>query len=161
MTGSRLQLYNGIALLAMFFSCRLIYGNYMSTWVYRDMWNAVWEGPSAEWIHNPAAANDPSVRAFATGSGPIPLWLFILYTTSNIILNSLNVHWFFKMITAVRKRFEPGAAASGKTEKEKAVPAVDGKAAAASGAEATDGTARHRTIVDDLLRVEDDLTEIQ
>lgn len=115
MTGSRAQLYNGLALIATFFSCRLVYGMYMSTWVYRDMWNAVWEGPTTEWINNPDAANGVAVRAYAAGANTIPMWLFVLYVSSNVCLNSLNVHWFFKMISAVRKRFEPP-----KTEEKKA-----------------------------------------
>lgn len=153
MTGGSAQFYNGIALLAMFFSCRLVYGNYMSLWVYRDMWNAVWDGPTPEWVANPNALNDPSVRAVAVNAGPIPLWLFVLYVISNVILNSLNVHWFFKMISTVRKRFEPAA-----TEKKKEAPV----AAIASGAAATDGSSiRHRATMEDLLKVDDSLTEVQ
>lgn len=156
MTGSPAQFYNGIALLAMFFSCRLVYGNYMSLWVYRDMWNAVWDGPTPEWVANPSALNDPSVRAVAANAGPIPLWLFILYVASNIVLNSLNVHWYFKMITAVRKRFEPAPGA----QKGNEAP-VKAAAVASGAAAADDSTTRHRATVGDLLKVEDDLTEIQ
>ncbi|KAL1901511.1 hypothetical protein Sste5346_001918 [Sporothrix stenoceras] len=154
MTGGSAQFYNGIALLGMFFSCRLVYGNYMSLWVYHDMWKAVWDGPTPEWVANPDALNDPSVRAVAADKGPIPLWLFVLYVTSNVILNSLNVHWFFKMISAVRKRFEP-APATTKT-KEAPVNAVTSSAAAADGS-----TIRHRATVEDLLKVDDSLTEVQ
>ncbi|CAK7264603.1 hypothetical protein SEPCBS119000_001082 [Sporothrix epigloea] len=143
MTGSRLQLYNGIALLTTFFSCRLIYGTYMSAWVYHDMWKAVWDGPSIEWAINPAALNPPHVRAPAAGQGPIPLWLFLLYVTSNVTLNSLNVYWFLKMIAAVRKRFEPVP----EDKSTKAEKAVLDSAAIASGAETNDAAARQRPVV--------------
>ncbi|CAK7225060.1 hypothetical protein SBRCBS47491_005763 [Sporothrix bragantina] len=144
MTGSRAQLYNGIALLGTFFSCRLIYGNYMSAWVYYDMWNAVWDGPSAEWVNNPAALNGAYIRAPSANKGPIPLWLFILYVASNITLNSLNVYWFFKMITAVRKRFEPAAGEKNAKAAEKAPLKT---AAIASGVAVGDAAARQRTAV--------------
>ncbi len=155
MTGSKAQLYNGIALIATFFSCRLVYGIYMSTWVYRDMWNAVWEGPSLEWINNAAALNAPSVRAFAVGDGPIPLWLFLIYVASNIVLNSLNVYWFFKMISAVRKRFVPV------DEKKTEAPVAASTEKASTSAIDGSGEVRHRAKLADALIVEDDLTEVQ
>lgn len=45
---------------------------------------------------------------FATGSSTVPLWLGAVYLASNLTLNGLNFYWFFMMIKAVRKRFEPG-----------------------------------------------------
>ncbi|ERS96249.1 uncharacterized protein SPSK_01836 [Sporothrix schenckii 1099-18] len=157
MTGSRAQFYNGMALLGMFFSCRLVYGNYMSLWVYHDMWNALWDGPTPAWVANPSALNDPSVRAVAGNKGgPIPLWLFVLYVTSNLTLNSLNVHWFFKMIRAVRKRFEPAPGAPAGKEAPVAAAAV-----ASGAAPADDAAIRHRATVEDLLKVDDSLTEVQ
>lgn len=145
MTGSRAQLYNGIALLGTFFSCRLIYGTYMSAWVYRDMWNALWDGPTPAWVNNPAARNDAAIRAVAANAGPIPLWLFVLYIASNITLNSLNVYWFFKMITAVRKRFVPASTQKGQ---EAPVHAAAPAAAATGAAASADGAAaRQRAAV--------------
>src|ERR1700730_1062100 len=41
MTGSRAQLYNGLILLATFFSCRLVWGTYQSVRVYQDVWAAL------------------------------------------------------------------------------------------------------------------------
>ncbi|CAK7265830.1 hypothetical protein SEPCBS57363_001778 [Sporothrix epigloea] len=146
MTGSRLQLYNGIALLTTFFSCRLIYGTYMSAWVYHDMWKAVWDGPSVDWVNNPAALNPSHVRAPSAGQGPIPLWLFLMYVASNVTLNSLNVYWFFKMIAAVRKRFEPTPGEKS-TNAEKS---LSNSASIASGAEINDAAARQRPIVANL-----------
>jgi TLC domain len=110
MTGSKAQLYNGIALLATFFSCRLVWGSYQTVIVYSDMWRATWNAPDAS--HTAVAygnSTDPNVNmmAFVTDPAPVPVWLVSLYVASNIVLNILNWHWFFKMITAVKKRFEP------------------------------------------------------
>jgi hypothetical protein len=138
MTGSRAQLYNGIALLFTFFSCRLIWGTYQSAVVYRDMWRAINNSPDAGYVAAAHSGNatlaDPNANpmVFVRGT-PIPVWLAGIYVVSNVVLNSLNWFWFVKMISAVKKRFEPakekaevvragsdGAVATG-TE-EKAVP---------------------------------------
>lgn len=41
-----------------------------------------------------------------TGTKGIPIWLAVIYLSSNVLLNSLNIYWFGKMIETVRKRFE-------------------------------------------------------
>ena len=113
MTGSKAQLYNGILLLAMFFSCRLVWGTYQSLRVYQDVWAAI-QTPGAQLV---AAANDtaaitPSndknaeIMRFAQ-DGVVPVWLAFTYLASNIVLNTLNFYWFGKMIEAVMKRFQP------------------------------------------------------
>ncbi|KAK0717109.1 TLC domain-containing protein [Lasiosphaeria miniovina] len=142
MTGSKAQLYNGIALLATFFSCRLVWGSYQSVLVYADMWRAVRRSPDALYVAAAAAANaasnsmflpfadpDANMMAFVTAAAeqPVPVWLALVYVASNIILNTLNWHWFFKMITAVRKRFDPpkgGDAGKAAVKEEKKPSAV-------------------------------------
>ena len=37
----------------------------------------------------------------------MPVWAALSYLSSNLTLNFLNFYWFFKMVRAVRKRFEP------------------------------------------------------
>ena len=81
-TGSNLQLYNGIALIATFFSSRLIWGSYQ-TWLLTSDLVSAWR------------------------SGPVPQLLFGTYLLSNATLTCLNFYWFSKMISALRKRFEP------------------------------------------------------
>jgi hypothetical protein len=98
MTGTRAQLYNGIALLFTFFSCRLIYGTYQSVRVFGDILQAIDTHPSAEERLSP-------LMMFATKDSTVPLWLGAVYLASNLTLNSLNIYWFFMMIKAVRKRF--------------------------------------------------------
>jgi len=42
-------------------------------------------------------------------AGDLPTWLVIVYLLGNTVLSLLNIYWFGKMITAVRKRFQsPG-----------------------------------------------------
>jgi TLC domain-containing protein len=133
MTGSRAQLYNGIVLLATFFSCRLVWGTYQSIRVYQDVWAAVHHTPVAASIHLDVMSNATSVileSAAGNSAAPlrdgimrfageeyIPVWLGFTYLGSNVILNTLNFFWFGKMIDAVRKRFTPAKGA----KKEKAV----------------------------------------
>jgi hypothetical protein len=114
MTGSRAQLYNGIALLFTFFSCRLIWGTFQSACVYWDMWHAIQTSPDAGYLaaaHAEAKASmRDNVMAFATDAHPVPIWLAGIYLAANVTLNTLNWYWFYKMIHAVRKRFEPAPA---------------------------------------------------
>ena len=42
MTGSRVQLFNGIALLATFFGSRVLWGNYQSIRIYSGVWTALY-----------------------------------------------------------------------------------------------------------------------
>ncbi|RDW88152.1 hypothetical protein BP6252_00184 [Coleophoma cylindrospora] len=123
MTGSRAQLYNGLVLLAMFFSCRLVWGTYQSVRVYQDVWAALHHKPAGASIHldilnnSTTAAMDAAAGKSAmpihsdimkfAGEEYIPLWLALTYLGSNVILNTLNFFWFAKMIETVRKRFQP------------------------------------------------------
>jgi hypothetical protein len=89
MTGTKAQLYNGIALLAVFFSCRLVWGAYSSYNIYKDVWDALQlEGMSK------MDTND-ELMMFGTDR----------YMSGHVILQVLNVWWFGKMISAVKKRF--------------------------------------------------------
>lgn len=99
MTGTRAQLYNGLMLLFTFFSCRLVYGTYMSLQVFSDIWAGINATPKMKLI-------SPTM-AFATSDSTVPAWLGTVYLASNMTLNFLNFYWFFMMIRAVRKRFEP------------------------------------------------------
>ncbi|KAK6537745.1 hypothetical protein TWF694_011910 [Orbilia ellipsospora] len=92
MTGSKLQLLNGICLLIVFFSCRLVYGTYSSFQVGFDIYQA-WKNPPSEIV--------------AQGR-EVPTWLALSYVTSNLILHFLNFYWFGKMIDALRRRFDSG-----------------------------------------------------
>ncbi|KAF9061893.1 TLC domain-containing protein [Rhodocollybia butyracea] len=80
-TGSTFQLVNGILLLATFFFVRLIGGAYVSYQFFFTLYDA-WD--------------------------EIPLAYALIYGTGNIVLQGLNVFWFMKMITALRKRFSGG-----------------------------------------------------
>ncbi|KAL6242164.1 hypothetical protein RBB50_011076 [Rhinocladiella similis] len=133
MTGSKLQWYNGMLLLGMFFSCRLIWGTYQSLRVYQDVWHAMHlntkgQPPFIRELHESSvpghsifvprdgqmcAGNAACIRAQSEVmkfTGPetlaVPIWLAGVYLVSNLILNSLNFYWFAKMIETVRKRFQ-------------------------------------------------------
>jgi hypothetical protein len=116
MTGSMIQFVNGIALLITFFSCRLLWGSYMSISVFGDVWRAYKAGPvvlsdpqSGKLNNHTVVGNagfKHDIMQFADGQY-IPLWLAATYLASNLILNGLNWFWFSKMIETLRKRFDP------------------------------------------------------
>ncbi|KAJ4290164.1 hypothetical protein N0V88_006673 [Collariella sp. IMI 366227] len=126
MTGSRVQLYNGVALLATFFLCRLVWGTYQSGVVYVDMWHSLTTPPSPDYLAklsnttitahsvNNADTNPMFFVSGNTPAPPVPLWLTLLYLSSNLVLNGLNWYWFVKMVAAVRKRFVPPVEGAGK-----------------------------------------------
>ena len=163
MTGSRGQFYNGIALLSTFFSCRLIWGTYQSAIVYVDMWKAVHTAPSPEYIA--AAFSDPTtaydvnknLMFFSRDADTLPLWLAGTYIASNIVLNTLNWYWFFKMVSAVRKRFEPPKAG----EKQALTTGPVTSAKVATGVEAEKAPARRRRApsIEDVVPDSEELRE--
>ena len=117
MTGTKVQLYNGIMLLFTFFSCRLVWGSYQSVRVFNDVYRAINSGAGT--LHDPELGKlsngtvvpdslvpESEMMRFA-GERVVPLWLAVAYLASNIILNGLNWFWFGKMIETIRKRFDP------------------------------------------------------
>ncbi len=79
MSGSYLQLINGILLLASFFAVRIVWGWFMSYQVFSTLW-----------MHR----SDPRVS-----------WLMSsIYFFSNMSLNFLNLYWYTKMLDALRRR---------------------------------------------------------
>lgn len=56
---------------------------------------------------------------FASADSTVPTWLGLAYLASNMTLNSLNCYWFYKMIQALAKRFQPAAPPSAEKLEEK------------------------------------------
>jgi len=82
MSGSGLQLANGICLLVAFFSARLVFGYYMSYQTYVSVMAVI---------------------------DRVPTFLCVLYGAANVVLNGLNVVWFHKMIASLLRRFKSTA----------------------------------------------------
>ncbi|KAF1845489.1 DUF887-domain-containing protein [Cucurbitaria berberidis CBS 394.84] len=116
MTGTTLQLVNGIVLLFTFFSCRIVWGTYQSVHVFRDVYRAYTAGavtlsdPVYGKLNNSTVVGNAGFKhdilQFAEGQ-TVPLWLAGIYLASNLTLNGLNWYWFGKMIETLRKRFDP------------------------------------------------------
>ena len=118
MTGSKLQLYNGIALLVTFFGCRIVWGTYQSIMIYSDIYKAL-TMPQPELISSLLEAqkcegsNNSSMGLDGPGNctaGELPMWLVCVYLVGNTALSMLNFFWFAQMVKAVRKRFVPADA---------------------------------------------------
>lgn len=105
LTGSTVQLINGIFLLGTFFGCRLVYGSYASVCVFLDVWRAMEYDNSAVLVKD-EPISDLMMYTTST-SRTVPWWLAGSYLASNIVLNCLNWYWMGQMIKTIRKRFEP------------------------------------------------------
>ncbi|KAJ8659189.1 hypothetical protein O0I10_005228 [Lichtheimia ornata] len=81
-TGSKAQLVNGIFLISIFFLARIVFGFYMSYWLWVDI----------------CAVKDL-----------VPLRYWIVYFAANAMTSFLNVYWFGLMIRSLRKRFDSDA----------------------------------------------------
>ncbi|KAF1840854.1 DUF887-domain-containing protein [Cucurbitaria berberidis CBS 394.84] len=114
MTGSTLQLYNGIALLVTFFGCRIVWGTYQSIMIYSDIYKGL-TMPSAGLASSPLTEGKCDGNPGGSGYelpgncevGDLPVWLVCVYLAGNTALSLLNFYWFTQMVKAVRKRFVP------------------------------------------------------
>ncbi|KAF2458769.1 TLC domain-containing protein [Lineolata rhizophorae] len=116
LTGSRLQLVNGICLLASFASARLVWGSYQSVRVFADIF-ATFRAARTRAVDAAAAVAGPllddagaaqtAVVAAQAAVDAVPVWLVAAYLGANLTLNGLNWYWYGKMIATVRKRFPP------------------------------------------------------
>lgn len=107
--------------MGTFFGCRLVWGIYSSIWVFRDMYWVVRDGHTDFAARVPsgqiqtlsvqdllAISRDPHAQTEAFNREQyLPLWIPIVYLASNLVLNTLNVFWFGKMIETIRTRFDP------------------------------------------------------
>ncbi|KAJ3364302.1 hypothetical protein GGF32_002273 [Allomyces javanicus] len=78
MTGTTIQLVNGIVFLATFFLARICFGFYSSY----------------QFFVSVIAVLDQ-----------LPMALFLVYAVANVVLNTLNLYWFHAMIQSLRRRF--------------------------------------------------------
>jgi len=131
MTGSKLQLYNGILLLGIFFSVRLLWGTYQSSQVIHDIWLSLGSLPNiALTLAEAKAGSDesmvliPETMQFVTETTRVSAWAAGAVILANMTLNFLNYYWFTKMIEAVRKRFVKTNIDSKKTASNDAVVVV-------------------------------------
>ena len=136
LTGSKIQWYNGMVLLASFFTCRLVWGTYQSVRVFQDVWVALHldntaagnldvsqmmpnltsstaaplfvprDGQLCLGQESCVAAQAEVMKFAGPGTKAVPVWLALTYLGSNMLLHSLNFYWFAKMIETVRKRFQ-------------------------------------------------------
>ncbi|KAF9967622.1 hypothetical protein BGZ70_008833 [Mortierella alpina] len=82
LTGSIYQLINGVVLLVVFFGARIVFGIYMSYQTYLNVMPVL---------------------------DQIPWHLIVVYSAANVVLNTLNLFWFYKMIESLMKRFSPSS----------------------------------------------------
>jgi hypothetical protein len=126
LTGSKIQFYNGIALLATFFGCRIVWGTYQSVLIYSDIYTALTTFPSdplALMLDEGKCENNASSISpgYISGCeiGELPIWLVSIYLVGNTALSLLNFYWFSQMVKAIRKRFavQPGSQVNRQTKK--------------------------------------------
>ncbi|BGP06351.1 hypothetical protein JCM10049v2_002172 [Rhodotorula toruloides] len=104
LTGSPLQMLNGLFLVTSYIAARLVFGTYTS-WTF---WKLMVPGDAEKVLKE---------RVEQAG------WVRWVYLGLNLSANGLNFYWFRLMILALKKRFVPPAS---KSAQRKPVP-VDGK----------------------------------
>ncbi|KAG0152361.1 hypothetical protein CROQUDRAFT_649752 [Cronartium quercuum f. sp. fusiforme G11] len=82
MTGSKAQMYNGVALLITFFLSRLVLGNWASYQIF---------------LHG----TNPAIRERV---GPKTMNTILCL---DVLLSVLNIYWFYQMIASIKKRVAP------------------------------------------------------
>jgi hypothetical protein len=95
LTGSLFQLANGLVLMITFFSCRVIWGWYITYYFIG----------TNSFVLRAHILGDLYV-ARQTRPEDSPLWLTGIFVVSNLFLNSLNIYWFAKMVDSLRRRAE-------------------------------------------------------
>ncbi|BGP30396.1 hypothetical protein JCM10296v2_002150 [Rhodotorula toruloides] len=108
LTGSALQMLNGLFLVSTYVCARLVFGTYTS-WQFCKLMV-----PSSA----PVSIAEKVLKERVEQAG----WVRWLYLVLNLSANGLNFYWFRLMILALKKRFVPPAS---KSAQEKPVP-VDG-----------------------------------
>lgn len=103
MTGSTVQLINGIFLLTSFFLCRLVWGSYASYSVSMDCLKALRFNQKG--LHHITPIISPNNVMTYAADRQAPIWLLASYSVSNTTLNLLNWYWIRQMVGTIRKRF--------------------------------------------------------
>jgi hypothetical protein len=109
MTGSTIQLVNGLVLVFSFVSARLVWGSYNIVRMAWDLWTA-YRSENIDVLYAKASNwNLGLVDGLGkqTGRDPLPTWLVGAFLGGNLVLWCLNVFWIGQMIKALRKRFTP------------------------------------------------------
>jgi len=91
MSGSKGQFVNGVFLLSAYFLVRIIFGFVASSWFWADL-----------------------LELRASGASKAPAILVFVYLAFNIVLNGLNLFWFYSIISMAMRRTSGGTGAKGK-----------------------------------------------
>lgn len=114
LTGTKIQLYNGIMLVLVFFSCRIVWGTYASYQLWKDIFEVLESGMVDTRKWKAVDLDDARIMRFGHDRH-LPMWVLAIYGIGHLVLTALNFWWFGKMIMALRKRFvgKPGQAKIG------------------------------------------------
>lgn len=114
MTGSNVQIFNGIVLLSIFFVVRIICGNYQSLALYQDLWTSYSHYRSTNGIDFGIVGPEHEIRSHTFQAATmnlthqtdyVPLWLALSTFLAIAALNVLNVLWLYKLIRSMNRRF--------------------------------------------------------
>ncbi|OCL09642.1 hypothetical protein AOQ84DRAFT_388040 [Glonium stellatum] len=129
--GTQLQLINGIILIVVFFFCRIVWGTYHVSWLYRDMWAAVR-------ITDENLAAYQRTLAASQGHGSsiiyvpqrIPAYFAVVHLGCNTTLLLLCYYWFCLILRKAASTLFPTAKnhkEGGSAEKPSVVMTRDGR----------------------------------
>jgi hypothetical protein len=92
------QMVNGIVLMIVFASCRLIWGTYMTFTFFGDVWTAVNAEKPSFTLYEYSLSEPPLALEHRA-----PGWVGVAFMLTHTVVMSLSVFWFSKMVTTVRK----------------------------------------------------------
>lgn len=97
MDGSRIQIINGALLVITFFSIRIIYGLYSTSWLLWDIYSAVT-------IREQTIHSERKKLSQLEFSPRLPVWIIIMHIAAQVTLHSLNFVWFTKIVQLFLRR---------------------------------------------------------
>ena len=118
MTGTPLQVANGLFLLIVFFGCRLVWGTYLSVNIYKDLFS-VYSSPTVPTLEHTLPFIPTNLEiTMMHHTNHLPLWLLLVYLGSNTLLIGLNFFWFGLMLKALVKQVSHSPSAGPKDVKQ-------------------------------------------
>jgi hypothetical protein len=94
--GSKLQIANGMVLIVVFATCRLVWGSYLTVVFSRDAWSALHAKGSHWTVYDYSPRQDPLLLEHEA-----LWWVVAVFLSSNAVIMSLSAFWFTKMIKMV------------------------------------------------------------
>lgn len=96
--GSKLQIANGLVLIVVFASCRLIFGSYIGLHFFKDVWTGLHDDGTSYTTIWPSPDRAPLILRHE-----VVWWVGITFLATHSAVMLLSLFWFQRMIRMVNK----------------------------------------------------------